>query len=142
MDITQPLEKACSIVNDIPHTFVSGVWTGISYTFSNYWYLVIPGLIGWIVIEIVKRNNHNYNSENGFTPVFNSFIGGGVFYIFQALIYFILKIFFGEGIYCTSLWISSFHLIPFISTGLFLHWIGFWPYLKIPIVNVKIRLFR
>ena len=142
MDITQSLGRACSIISDIPRTFVSGVWTAISYVFSTYWYLVIPVLIIWVAIEIVTRNNHGYNSENGFTPAFNSFVGGGVFYVSQALIYLILKFFFGEGIYCASLWVSSFHLIPFVSTGLFLHGIGFWPYLKIPFTNVKIRLFR
>ncbi len=138
----QVFGQVCSIVNEIPHTLISGVWFWISYIFSNYWFVVVPSIVLWIVIEILTRHNHHYNSANGFTPAFNSFIGGGVFYILQVLINFPLEYFFGKEIYCANIWVPSFHLLPFLATGLLLHGIGFWPYLKLPILNVKIVLFR
>lgn len=139
--LMQPLVQLCSIANDIPGTIISSIWFGISFAFSHYWFLIIPAIIIWIAIEIFTRNTHSYNSDNGFTPLFNSFIGGGVFYIFGALIHFILSFFVGKGVDCGLIWINLFYLIPFVATGLFLHGIGFWPYMKIPIVNVKANFF-
>jgi regulator of protease activity HflC (stomatin/prohibitin superfamily) len=136
----QPLGQLCSVINDIPHTVISGVWFWISFAFSHYWYLIIPALIVWVTVEIITRNAHSFNSDNGFTPVFNSFVGGGVFYIFEYMIYFVLNYFLGSGVNCGLLWLDTFYLIPFIATGLFLHGIGFWPYMKIPILNIKIDL--
>lgn len=137
----QSAASACSLINDIPGTLISGVWFGISYAFSHYWYIIIPAIILWVVFEIFTRNTHSFNSDNGFTPVFNSFIGGGVFYIFSALIHLVLNLFVGDMVECGLVWVNSFYLIPFISTGLFLHGIGFWPYMMIPIINVKVNLF-
>lgn len=137
----QSVIPLCSLINDLPGTFISGVWFGISYGFSHYWYLIIPVIFLWIMFEIFSRNSHSFNSDNGFTPIFNSFVGGGVFYIFSALIHFIMSFFIGEGVDCGLIWMNSFYLIPFISTGLFLHGIGFWPYMMLPIINVKIDLF-
>lgn len=141
-DITEPLGQACSLVSQIPHTFISAIWAFISLAFSLYWYFIIPALITWIFFEIVTMGTHSYNSENGFTPLLNSVVGGGVFYAFSALINLIFGLIFGNGGNCVPLWLNSFYLIPFVSTGLLLHWTGFWPYLKVPIINEKIRLFR
>jgi hypothetical protein len=137
----QALAPLCSAINDIPGTAISTVWFLISYAFSNYWYFIIPAIVIWIVAEVLTRNSHSFNSNNGFTPIFNSFIGGGVFYIFGALIHFILSFFVGKGVDCGLIWINLFYLVPFFTTGLFLHGIGFWPYMKIPIVNVKANFF-
>lgn len=137
----QTVIPLCSLINDIPGTLISGVWFGISYGFSHYWYLIIPVIVLWIIFEVFSKNSHSFNSDNGFTPIFNSFVGGGVFYIFSALIHFILSFFIGEVVDCGLIWINSLYLIPFISTGLFLHGIGFWPYMMLPIINIKIDLF-
>lgn len=137
----QAIAPFCSLINDIPGTFISGVWFWISYGFSHYWYFIIPAIVIWVVFEIFSRNTRSFNSDNGFTPIFNSFIGGGVFYVTGAIIHFILGFFVGKGVDCGLIWINSFYLIPFIATGLFLHGIGFWPYMKIPILNVKVDLF-
>lgn len=137
----QSVASACSLINDIPGTLISGVWFWISWGFSNYWYYIVPAIVLWVVVEIFTRNTHSFNSDNGFTPVFNSFIGGGVFYAFSALIHLVLGFFAGNGVECGLIWINSFYLIPFISTGLLLHGIGFWPYMMIPILNIKVNLF-
>lgn len=137
----QALAPLCSAINAIPGTSISAIWFWILYGFSHYWYIITPVIVIWVVFEIFTRNLHSYNSDNGFTPLFNSFVGGGVFYILSALIHFILSIFIGKGVECSLLWINSFYLIPFIATGLFLNAIGFWHYMKIPILNIKINLF-
>jgi len=141
MNNPQLFGEACSLIGSIPHTTISYIWKAISYVFSNYWYIVVPILIIWIIIEIITRNTHGYNSGNGFTPTFNSFIGGGIYYISNALISLILNFLFGPITSCTTLWIGSFYIIPFITTALFLHWIGFWPYMRNPFTKEKIKLF-
>lgn len=134
----QILGPICSAIGDIPHTAVSSVWLGIEYLFTNYWYIIVPVIIIWTIIEIVSKGGHSFNSDNGFTPVFNSFVGGGVFLLTEKLIYFILEHISGPSIYCGSLLSSSFYLLPFLTTGLFLNMIGFWVYWKIPFVKAKI----
>lgn len=141
MNAINILGEICLKVGNIPGTIISSVWFFVKSSFLKYWYIIIPGVIIWVFWEILTREEHSYNSDNGFTPVFNSFVGGGVFCLFQYLTYLILELFFGKGIDCVSLWLYSFYLIPFVSTGLFLHGIGFWPYWKIPFVNAKIDLF-
>lgn len=141
MDPVPIAGDACSLVSQIPHTFISTVWTVISYAFSRYWYLIVPGLVVWVAIEILTRNNHHYNSDNGLTPIFNSFIGGGVFFVFESIIYFILNFVFGKGINCGLLWLNSLYLIPFVVTSFFLNWIGFWVYMKDPFER-KRKAFR
>lgn len=141
MNNAEVIGEMCSKISNLPGTIISGVWSFIGSAFLKYWYIIIPGLIIWVTMELLTRNEHTYNSENGFTPAFNSFVGGGVFLLFQYFIYLILELIFGKTIYCISLWMNSFYLIPFLSTGLFLHGIGFWPYWKIPFVNAKIDLF-
>ncbi len=134
----QPLATFCSLISDIPGTFISGVWFWISFSFSHYWYIIVPAIISWVVIEVFTMNSHSFNSDNGFSPLFNSFVGGGVFYILSALIHFILSFFIGKGVECGLLWINSFYLIPFVATSLLLNAVGFWKYWRIPILNIKI----
>ena len=140
MDVTQPLGSVCSLINDIPGTFISGVWFWISYVFLNYWYVIIPVLVIWIVFEVLTRNTHSFNSDNGFTPIFNSFVGGGVFLGFESLIHLVLNLFLGNAAECGLIWLNSFYLIPFVATGLFLNAIGFWHYMKIPIRKAMISI--
>lgn len=135
------LEIICSFVNDLPRTLISSVWFWISFVFVNYWFLIIPVLTVWIVFEVLTRNCHLYNSDNGFTPAFNSFVGGGVFLGFESLIRLTLDLLLGNSAECSLIWVNGFYLLPFIATGLFLNLIGFWHYIKIPILNVKVNIF-
>lgn len=73
--------------------------------------------------------------------MFNSFVGGGVFLAFESLIHWVIDFVLGNTAECGLLWINSFYLIPFIATGIFLNAIGFWHYMRIPILNIKIDLF-
>lgn len=134
----QPLEPFCSLVNSIPGTFISSVWFGIAYGFKHYWYFIIPVTICWLFYEKLTRNNHSYNSANGFTPTLNRFVGGGVFYIFNALLNSLLSFLIGNEVDCSLMWINSFYIIPFVFTGLFLHKIGFWPQMRLPAKNTGI----
>lgn len=134
----EALAPLCSAISDIPGTAISAVWFWIAYGFSHHWYFIIPAIVIWVVVEFLTMNTHSFNSDNGFTPMFNSFVGGGVFYILSALIHFILGLFAGEGVECGLLWINSFYLIPFVATSLLLNAVGFWKYWRVPILNIKI----
>lgn len=142
MDTIGNLDKVCALFADIPHTTISAVWMWIHYGFSAYWYVVVPSLVLWVLFEIFRWSNHSYNSDNGFTPAFNSFVGGGVFLLMETLIDWLLHLFLGSGVSCGLIWIRSFYLIPFIATGLLLHSIGFWPYLRLPFTREKTVLFN
>ena len=142
MDIVKPfIGGVCSIIGSIPSTSISWVWFWISSLFLSYWYYIVPATILWVAYQIITRGSHHYNSDNGSTPLFNSFVGGGVFFIFEYIINWILVFFFGPIVNCSLLIVDLFYLVPFIATGLFLHGIGFWPYMMLPIINVKIDLF-
>ncbi len=129
------------MLGEIPHTVVSGILLIIRYGASHYWYIVFPVIICWILVEVITRNNHDYNSDNGFTSAFNSFIGGAVFYLSEEAIQFIFKLILGDTASCITLFTSSFYLLPFITTGLFLHLVRFWPYWRLPFTRKKIRLY-
>jgi hypothetical protein len=139
MNIAQPLGTACSILSNIPTTELSLVWAIIV---SVGWW-IIPIIIIWTIIEFATwHGSFHFNSENGFSPVFNSFVGAGFFYGFQTLYNFILEFIMGKTAYCATFTVPLFFLIPFISAGLFLHWLGFWPYLRIPRTRFKIKIFK
>ena len=136
----QPFGDLCSSINAVPGTIISGIWFFISLYFSKYWYWIIATLTILVLYEVGTRNTHKYNSDNGFTPGFNSFVGSGIFFGFEMLINLILNAIFGNATECILLWTKSFYLIPFITTGIFLNLIGFWKYIRIPILNIKIDL--
>lgn len=83
------------------------------------------------------QGTHSYNSENGFTPTFNSFIGASTYFWLQTIIYFLLKTFFSEAVYCMK-WPYGLHIAVFLSTGFILHVTGVWPYWKL--FGRKVRL--
>ena len=115
----------------------SFVWRGILYLWPWKWILIVLAIGGWTAWEIVTRNgNYHYNSKNGFSPTFNSFVGSGTFLLFQSVLLLVFEKIIGGNIYC-MVWPYVVHLFIFISTGLFLHFIGFWPELRI--FNTKKR---
>ena len=134
------LKDICSAITaSAPHSTASILWGVITALWPWRWLLIVMGIICWVVFEITTRNGTvHYNSENGFSPSFNRFVGAGTYVGFQALVYLLLELIFGEGIYCIG-WPFALHVIVFGSTGLFLHAIGFWPYLVEPGTRRKYR---
>jgi len=108
----------------------SFVWQIIYFLWSWNGFWILIGLIAWIGIELVTRNGTaHYNSKNGFSPAFNVFVGSGLYWGIQSGLLILLGKVFGESVYC-FIWPYPVHIIIFASTGLFLHSVGFWPYLK------------
>jgi hypothetical protein len=135
MNISQfiPIKDICSLVT---FSFTQSIhyyfWIIITALWPWYWLLIFAILFLWIVFEIYTRNGEvHYNSANGFSPVFNSFVGSGTYLGLQALLYLLFSLIFGDTIYCL-IWPYAVHLILFLSTGLILHKIGFWPELRGP----------
>jgi len=110
----------------------SFVWRIIHFLWPWYGIWIFIGLSVWIIVELFTRNGKfHYNSENGFSPPFNIFVGSGLYWGIQSILLIILKKIFGESVYC-FVWPYPLHIIIFILTGLFLNITGFWVYLKIP----------
>jgi len=121
----------CSIIASIPHTVAGYVWTAIT-TLGPWWSsLIVLALIMWVVFEVVTRNgNAHYNSDNGFSPLFNFFVGSSLNFTLQELLGLALANWFGDAIYCVE-WPYVLHFAVFVATGLFLRVSGFWVYLRI-----------
>lgn len=103
------------------------VWQIILYLWPWKWILVVLAIGGWTAWEIFTRNgNAHYNSKNGFSPGFNSFVGSGLYWGIQALILLLFAKVFGESIYCMPL-PYVIHSSILVLVYLFLHEIGFWP---------------
>jgi hypothetical protein len=121
----------CSLISiSTASSLSSFLWQSIVFLWPWHWIAIFLALVVWVTWEIVTRNGTaHYNSDNGFSPSFNRFVGSGAYLGFQALIFLILKIFFGDIIYCFVL-PYFIHLAVFFLTGLILHLSGFWPYLK------------
>jgi len=134
-----PIGDLCSLGKSIFGSTFSLLWTII--TFVGFWYSVLLLLVIaiWVIFEVLNRNTHSYNSENGFTPLFNSFVGATVYFGLQALIYIILQKLLTEAVYCLK-WPYALHFITFTLTGLILCWIGFWRYWRPLGVGYKIRI--
>lgn len=140
MDVSQSiatLSPLCSLGQSFFGSGYSLLWSAILWL--GFWkgLLIIIGIVIWIIYEIGSNGIHKYNSENGFTPIFNSFIGASGYFWFQTIIYFGLKLVFTEAVYCFK-WPYFLHSIVFLSNGFILHMVGIWPYWKV--FGEKIRL--
>jgi len=126
------LEGFCSAIgSQIPKSVSGLAWEIITRLWPWYWLGIILLLGAWIFFEIKTRyGNAHYNSKNGFSPPFNSFVGSGTYLGLQALVYLLFTLIFGDAAYCIP-WSYAMHLIVFASTGHILHEIGFWPELRI-----------
>lgn len=133
MSYTFSLSDFCSAITASSSTSGSAfAWKIITSLWPWHWLWISLALILWIIFEIKTRNGTaHYNSENGFSPTFNRFVGSGTYLGLQTLLFLIFKLIFGEGAYCMT-WPHAVHAIVFMSTGLLLHLSGFWPYLKEP----------
>lgn len=106
------------------------IWKVITFLWPWYGLIIILALGLWITFEIYTRHgNVHYNSDNGFSPTFNRFVGSGTYLGLQTILYFLFSFIFSDAIYC-YIWPFAIHLVIFLSTGLLLHLSGFWPKLK------------
>jgi hypothetical protein len=121
----------CSLFGQPMVRSVAGLlWSVITALWPWYWFLIVIALTGWITFEIKTRyGTAHYNSENGFSPAFNRFIGSGTYLGLQSFLFAVFHLIFGDAAYCMT-WPYAVHAIVFLSTGLLLHLSGFWPYLK------------
>lgn len=128
----------CSIGKSIFGSTYSFLWSAITYLGFFKCFLIIIVIILWIIWEIGTRYKHSYNSENGFTPIFNSFVGASIYFWSQEFIYISLEKFFTEAVYCFK-WPYILHVSIFIFTGLLLNITGFWRYWKFFGHKIRIR---
>lgn len=103
-------------------------WQIVTSTWHDHWLLIILVIVGWVLFEIVTRNGGaHYNSRNGFSPTFNRVVGSGVYLLLQAIVYLIIRFFFGDEVY-THVWPYGVHAVVFGLTKLLLLAVGFWVY--------------
>lgn len=115
----------------IPESVSGLLWTVITTLWPWYWLAIVLLVTGWIFFEIKTRNGTaHYNSKNGFSPPFNSFVGSGTYLGFQGLVYLFLTLVFGDAAYCIP-WSYALHILVFAGTAHFLNAIGFWPEIRI-----------
>ncbi len=108
------------------------LWKLIVTFWPWQWFLIVTTITVWTIIEILTRNGtFHYNSENGFSPSFNRFVGTGTYAGFQGLFYLLLTTIFGGWIYC-FIFPIVLHIIIFRLTGIFLNKIGFWTRVESP----------
>lgn len=119
--------QICELASSIPHSIAAAIVTWVQLLWPKYIVIIFTVLTGWVFFEIKTRNGTwHYNSKNGFSPQFNSFIGAGTFAIFQGLMYGLFNLFTWGGAYCIP-WLTALYLIPFGLTAWFLVDIaGFW----------------
>ena len=103
-------------------------WSAIGDLWNSHWLAILIFLILWVIYEILTRHGSvHYNSRNGYSPTLNRVVGSGTYILFQAILYGIFHIIFGNQVY-QSPWPWIVHAIVFPLTKLFLLWIGFWVY--------------
>ena len=120
------------LIVGVPATLASGFWLIVTTIWNTYWPFILIGLTVWTLWELVTRNGgFHYNSENGFSPTYNRFVGSGMYLLFQTGTYALLTKLFGSEIYAHA-WPYGVHIAAFISVGLFLNLVGFWKYWKLP----------
>jgi hypothetical protein len=125
--------QICSAVSDTAVPSLSNFfWTAIKYLWPWHWLGIVLIFGGWIAWEFYTRNGTaHYNSDNGFSPTFNRFVGSGTYLGLQTLVFLILTTVFGNYVYCLK-WPVALHVLIFLSSGLLLNLTGFWVYLKEP----------
>lgn len=133
IDASTTLENICSVISISTVTTISGfLWQLISLLWPWHWLWISLVIISWIIWEIINRNGTaHYNSENGFSPAFNRFVGSGCYLSLQTLLFLVFEKIYGPSAYCL-IWPGLVHVAVFVSTGMLLHLTGFWPYLKMP----------
>lgn len=125
--------ELCSLlIQPTTKSIAANLWLIAGALWSWQGLFVICAFGAWIVIELITKNGtFHYNSENGFSPLFNSVIGSGTYLGLQTLLFVVLRFLFGDGVYCVPV-PYVIHVAIFFSTGWLLNVIGFWKYQKEP----------
>jgi hypothetical protein len=136
MDLS-PIGNLCEVISSIPKSVATAIWFYIQALWPTYFIAIILALVTWVFIEIKGRyGNWHYPTKNGFSPVFNSFLGVITFSFFQGLMYALINLItWGTG-YCIP-WLNGLYLLPFVLTGLFLVKTGIWVELRSPFRRKK-----
>lgn len=120
------------LIIGVPQSIAGSFWFLVTTIWNAFGVYILIFLFLWTVWELVTRNGgFHYNSENGFSPTYNRFVGSGFFLLFQTGTYTILTKLFGHEIY-VHVWPYPIHIFAFLATGLFLNLVGFWKYWKLP----------
>lgn len=120
------------LIWSIPQSAAGWFWLIATTVWNAYWPVILIGLTLWTLWELITRNGgFHYNSENGFSPTYNRFVGSGMYLLFQTGTYALLTKLFGNEIYAHA-WPYGVHIVSFLSVGLFLNLVGFWKYWKLP----------
>lgn len=132
-EVLNNLGEVCSVVTvQAVSTLHQMMWQFVQLLWSWYALFIVISLVIWIIYEVLTRNGTvHYNSENGFSPIFNSFVGSGVYTGLQTLLFLTFTYVFGDWIYCFG-WPIVVHIVIFKLTGYLLHYIGFWPRVEKP----------
>lgn len=126
------LTMFCPVIAEIPQTINSFLWQVIYDTWPRN-LILIPILIAWVVWENVFRyGTFIYRSKkgNGYTPLFNMFIGSALFFALEEVIHFVLAFLFGNIMYCILLVASTVALSYFLVDYILREVLGFWVYKK------------
>jgi len=133
LDFSSMFGQACSAASDmLVSSLADAMWTGIRYLWPWYGFLIMLVLCTWILWEIHTRfSSISFRSKNGFTPLFNSFVGAVTYWGLQGLVFLFLTYFLGNYVYCLK-WPIALHLLVYWSSSRLLNYIGFWVYQKEP----------
>lgn len=126
------IEGVCTAIGSrIPESISAMLWNVITTLWPWYWLVIVLALGVWIFYEIKTRNGTaHYNSKNGFSPPFNSFVGSGTYLGLQGLVYLLMTFILGDVAYCVP-WTYALHVAAFLGTGHLLNAIGFWPEVRV-----------
>lgn len=134
----ESISNTCSLISSLFGSVYSIIWSVI--TTLGFWkcLLIVILLVIWLIWEIITKGTHPYKTENGLTPVFNSFIGATTYFWLQMAINLILETFFTKAVYCLK-WPYALHITTFFLTGFLLNITGVWSYWKIFGKKIRIR---
>ncbi len=121
------LENVCGLSKSLNSSLNGFIWEIISKLSSHYLMIAII-LTSWVVFELLTRNGRfHYNSANGFSPVFNSFVGSGLYFFYYSLVLILPQYLFGEIVHCITLPFIT-HLLIFVAVKKTLKALNFWKY--------------
>lgn len=120
----------CSIAQSTAGSLSSRLWTIITTLWPWHWLWITGAIVIWVIFEILTRNGSaHYNSDNGFSPLFNSFVGSGTYLGLESAALLLIEKAYGQKVYC-MVWPYEIHFLIFASAGLLLYFTGFWTYLE------------
>lgn len=116
-----------SLLEQMIHSMLSGLWSIVKHIFILYWPYIIGFfviVVAGIILQIIMLKS---GSRSKLSAGFNSMVGSFTYSIFF-LIYFLLSYWiFGTQV-VDEIWFTVFGALAFPSTWYFLRGIGFWYY--------------